>query len=125
MVGVISFPAPAKLINLNDRLHWSVKARLTAAWREAAFYAAKQAGVRNIGPSKVYVRLPVKTAHKRDPHNFTPTVKAIVDGLVDAGVWPDDNSDWVTVAEPALAKDPIVVVRFLSRVLAEEGTRHG
>jgi hypothetical protein len=38
-----------------------------------------------------------------------PTVKAIVDGLVDAGVWPDDNSDSVVVTEPLLDphRDPL------------------
>lgn len=53
-------------------------------------------------PSRVTVTLPVSGNRKRDPHNWTPTVKAIVDGLVDAGVWPDDNSDWVTTNEPVL-----------------------
>ena len=27
---------------------------------------------------------------RRDPHNFTPTVKYILDGLTEAKVWPDD-----------------------------------
>jgi hypothetical protein len=33
-----------------------------------------------------------------------PTVKAIVDGLVDACYWPDDDSTWVTVVEPLFVK---------------------
>ena len=125
---MISFPAPAKLINLNGREHWSVKARLTKAWRTAAYYEAVAAGVKRLGPSVVTVTLPVQTAHKRDPHNFVPTVKAIVDGLVDAGVWPDDNSDWVTVGEPLLvsSKAALVSIAFEPRVeLAQEGLRHG
>ncbi|QBX16900.1 hypothetical protein Javan291_0024 [Streptococcus phage Javan291] len=28
-----------------------------------------------------------------DPPNFYPTVKALVDGLTDAGIWSDDNHE--------------------------------
>lgn len=118
---MIDFPQPAKLINLNDRSHWRVKGALTKAWRTSAYYAAKQAKQGPLGPSYVYVTLPVRTAARRDPHNFVPTVKAIVDGLVDAGVWPDDNSEWVTVVEPQLVRNTNVVVWFEPRAeLAQE-----
>ena len=98
----VSFPPPAKALTLNQRMHWAQKAKLTAAWREAAFYAAKQARLECRVPYLVTVVIPVKDRRKRDPHNWFPTVKPIVDGLVDAGVWPDDNSDWVTTTEPRL-----------------------
>jgi hypothetical protein len=32
---------------------------------------------------------------KADPANAAPTVKALIDGMVDAGVWPDDDSTYV------------------------------
>lgn len=32
------------------------------------------------------------TVSKADPHNTAPTVKALIDGMVHAGLWPDDNS---------------------------------
>lgn len=35
------------------------------------------------------------TARRADPHNEAPTVKHLVDGMVDAGLFPDDNSDIV------------------------------
>jgi crossover junction endodeoxyribonuclease RusA len=118
VVGVIQFPPPAKLMNLNDRAHWSVKARATKVWREAAYYAAIQAKVKGLGPSEVTIGLPVRTAHQRDPSNLIPTCKAIVDGLVDAGVWPDDNSEWVTVHEPVLMKGGFVLVQIKPRLAA-------
>lgn len=31
------------------------------------------------------------TKSKLDPPNLYPTVKAIVDGMTDAGIWIDDN----------------------------------
>lgn len=39
---------------------------------------------------------------RRDPHNYFPTVKPVVDGLIDAGLWPDDTPEWVTTTEPTL-----------------------
>ena len=34
---IIEFPAPAKLLNLNDRSHWSKKAPIVAEWRRTAW----------------------------------------------------------------------------------------
>lgn len=70
-------------------------------WKEAAWATALAAGVKDVGRSKVTVTLPFRTAHRRDPHNYVGTVvKSIVDGLVQAKVWPDDTPEFVTVAEP-------------------------
>ncbi|MFC7739662.1 hypothetical protein ACFQXA_00090 [Nocardiopsis composta] len=37
-----------------------------------------------------------KTNRRFDPHNYQPSVKAMIDGLVDAGLLPDDNSEVLT-----------------------------
>lgn len=71
-------------------------------------------------PSLVTVTLPVSGNRRRDPHNWTPTVKAIVDGLVDAGVWPDDNSDWVATVEPVLDATATQVVVAITPLSKEE-----
>lgn len=115
---MIEFEPPAKLISMNDRLHWAAKARLTASWRQAAFYAARDAQLGSLPPSTVTVGLPVRDSRRRDPHNYFATVKPIVDGLVDAGLWPDDNSEWVTVTEPVLMKGWFVLVNIKPREVA-------
>lgn len=102
---IFQFDPPAKLLSMNDRDHWRKKARLTADWVQAAQIAAHQARVHQKWepvPSIVTITLPVKGNRRRDPHNFFATVKPIVDGMVLAGIWPDDNSEWVTVTEPSL-----------------------
>lgn len=101
----VEFPLPCKPLTMNERLHWSQKAVRSRVWRHAAFYAAAALGSpseRAMPASTVSVVIPVRGRRARDPHNWYPTVKAVVDGLVDAGVWPDDNSDWVTTLEPVL-----------------------
>jgi hypothetical protein len=73
-------------------------------WWEAAYYAAlaafpgKGPKERAMPPCTVYVSLPVWGARVRDPGNWTPTTKPIIDGITQAGLWPDDGPEWVTEA---------------------------
>lgn len=112
-ITVVEFVQPAKPITMNQRAHWSVKARTSRAWRNAAHIAAVGAShgrgpkARAAGPRDVIVRFDVPGVRRRDPHNWHPTVKAIVDGLVDAGLWPDDTPDHVRVLEPVLTPVPV------------------
>lgn len=91
----LTIPAPCDWINANHRTHWAEKARRTKAWREAAYYAAAQVPRRQ----RTFT-MPVRitcTAHKTrggrwDATNLAPTGKALIDGLVDAGVLEDDDN---------------------------------
>ncbi len=106
----ITFAQPAALINLNVQEHWGPRSRKVKAWRTAAFLAVHASTSRRhplrlaVTPCWVHVSFPVPDRRKRDPHNYTP--KALIDGLVDAGLWPDDNGAWVTTIEPELRLDP-------------------
>ncbi len=110
---MITFVPPAETLTMNKMLHWSKRARLVKEWKAAAYWAACQLGgpaQRRHGPSLVTVTLPVTGKRVRDPHNWMPSVKAVIDGLVAAGTWEDDNSDWVTVHEPILSTTSAIVV---------------
>lgn len=89
-IVTIDIPAPCAFINSNDRRHRMAEADLTKAWRAAAAVAAA-----NITPLSPPVHI---TAHihkprggRYDPGNLYPTAKALVDGLVDAGLLTDDD----------------------------------
>ncbi len=85
---------PAALINANDRLHHHAKAKLTKAWRNAGWDVS--IGRRDrFTSAHITVTIRFPTNHRRDVGNYYPTAKAIVDGLVDAGVLPDDNDTHV------------------------------
>jgi hypothetical protein len=116
----IVFPAPDVRLSMNDRTHWARKARITKEWRQAAFTwslnAVSHGLTRPQPPSRVKVVFEVKDPwRRRDPHNLAPTVKAIVDGMVDAHIWPDDSSKWVTIDDPEFRRElngaPVRVVR--------------
>jgi hypothetical protein len=104
---VIRFVPPSqRYLSLNDVEHWRRKAERVKAWRWAAQCAVLNQLPPRIGepvPMVVQVSLPVKTRHRRDPINYTRTVKAIVDGLVASGrFWPDDTPEFVTDTIPEL-----------------------
>lgn len=92
-------PAAEQWMNKNKRrkTHWSVDAKQTAAWRDAAGWVARKAKLGTLGPSWVVAELNVRhEIHDRiDPANFNLTACAAVDGLVDVGVWPNDTAAWV------------------------------
>ena len=58
--------------------------------------------VPSAGPWDVHVRLDVPDKRRRDPANYAPTIKCLVDGLTDAGWWPDDTPEYVRTHEPEL-----------------------
>jgi len=110
---VITFQRPARLLNLNDRMHWRAKANYTATWRQAAKVAALQHYAPHLGRTLVKVTLPVRTPNtRRDPSNWYPTIKAIVDGITDAGVWPDDHAGYVVTQEPTFTAGNVVTVEL-------------
>jgi hypothetical protein len=118
MTVTITFPEPAERLMSNDRLHWSKRALRTRIWRTTAQYKAMgQLGQQcNVGPCYVRVTFPVTVNRRRDSDGPAPTVKAIVDGLVDAGCWPDDTPEWVETLGSRFAKGATeVVVELIPR----------
>jgi len=109
---VIEFPAPNPPLSINqaNKMHWGTRSRRLKPWRQATFDAvislpstviAKEVGTAQ--RLEATIHLPFKTKRRRDPHNYVGTnVKAIVDGLVDAGMILDDTPEYITVNEPVL-----------------------
>lgn len=108
-------PTAPLSINQERNMHWADRGRRLKPWRELTWAAAVNAGLAATvagRPARITVHLPVQGALRRDPHNFVPTVKSVVDGLVRAGVWPDDGPEWVTVTEPVLWHESHAEVRI-------------
>lgn len=104
----------APCLTMNQRLHWTKQRELARRWRYAAgIYARLAEAPKGLPRSMVQVSFPVKQQRRRDPHNWAPTVKAIVDGLVDAQVFEDDSSEYVLVEDstfhPAADHEYVVI----------------
>lgn len=87
----IKLPWEAPPLRSNDRLHWAEKARVTKTVRRAtAYLAACHEPVR--APVQVRLVWYVTDRRRRDASAPDPTLKAAQDGLVDAGLIPDDDA---------------------------------
>lgn len=86
---------PYGLLSANTRHHWSVNREVARTWRHAAATAARTQGIPTMTRARVIVTFHKATARRYDPGNLAPVSKAIVDGLVDAGVFPDDSHEYV------------------------------
>ncbi|MER7206372.1 hypothetical protein ABT340_04835 [Streptosporangium sp. NPDC000239] len=102
----ITLPAGLPLLNANGRLHHAPRARLTAAIRAAGKHATEAAGVPALSRAHVFGILHPATRGRRDPANWYPSFKAFVDGLVDAGVLPDDDD--THLVGPDMRLGPVV-----------------
>lgn len=102
----VALPAMPYL-NSNDRPHWRTRGRKTKAIREAAAWATKALRQAPMNAVEITAVIHPKTARRFDPHNLQPTVKAAIDGIVDAQLIADDDSSrLVSVAFRAGEKDP-------------------
>ena len=85
-----------EMLNANDRPHWTQKAKITAYLRQIGRLKAlegKYTTYTKKRPCGLVVTIFAPTKRRMDPPNFYPTVKALVDGMTDAGIWTDDNHE--------------------------------
>ena len=99
---VIELPAGLKLINANSRIHNRDRGKLTAVLRAAAHKAVTECpalmdALAAAKPGPLFQRAHIlgvlhpATARRADPANWYGSFKAAVDGLVDAGLFDDDD----------------------------------
>jgi crossover junction endodeoxyribonuclease RusA len=105
--------APCEWINTNGRDHWRVRNQRTQLWRNAARTYARQAKLprSRIPHIAIEALLHFRDNRRRDAHNYMPTLKAIVDGLVDHGLIRDDSTGHLTGPDIRMGE-----VRELTRV---------
>lgn len=91
-------------VTSNDRLHWREKARRVAEIRRRSATLARQQLTPIEGPVLVACRARFRAGRGLDSDGCAPTLKAVIDGMTDAGVWPDDSSEYVLGPDPR--RDP-------------------
>ena len=91
-----------KPLSMNDRRHWRVKHKETSAVRAAATGAARDAGIPLLAAFTVELHYQPRDKRRRDPENLIATLKPFVDGLVDAGIAPDDCPPYYATTIPVV-----------------------
>lgn len=102
-------------MTMNQRKHWRWVAKQKKLWRETAHLMGRAhlddwQSIKVDGRATIEFIFPVTQNRRRDPHNYYPTVKPIVDGLTDAGFWLDDTPEYVETREPIFYKGDLVYV---------------
>jgi crossover junction endodeoxyribonuclease RusA len=90
----------------NQRLFWAQRNQRVRGWRWAAYVWAKRYGLPHLDHARIVCELRFSDTRRRDPGNWAPTAKACVDGLVDAGVFDDDDDKHVI--GPDMRLGPVV-----------------
>lgn len=88
---------PGPLLNVNNyRGHTAVLAHKVKPWRslgrdEASAVWNRRGQTGLAAPVRVWLEVTFPTNHRRDSANLYPTAKALLDGVVDAGLLPGDH----------------------------------
>lgn len=84
----------AQHLNANQRLHFQARNKKTQWWRALAAVRCRNARIPGLDRAHIEIWYRFPDNIKREVANLQPTSKAIVDGLVDAGLLPDDKDEW-------------------------------
>lgn len=87
-------------LSMNDREHWRPKAKRVAALRKSVAQLTRNAGVPPCPRIAVELHYVPRDRRRRDPLNLVATLKPCEDGIVDAGVVPDDTELYVEPTMP-------------------------
>lgn len=91
---IIDVPEGAWLSS-NDRRHWADVKRRRALLRAMGKSAAIKARIQPVQHAAITAYVQYATGGRADPNNAQDTTKPIIDGMVDAGIFVDDSSDYI------------------------------
>jgi crossover junction endodeoxyribonuclease RusA len=97
----IDLPLRAPL-SMNDREHRMVKHRRVAQVRRDAKALTLVAKIPPLARISVELHYCPRDKRRRDPLNLVATLKPVEDGIVDAGVIPDDTPVWSLPTMPII-----------------------
>lgn len=89
-------------LTLNSRMHWAAKAKTVAAIRHESATRARSLGIGSQRYITVQLHYRPRDKRIRDRSNLLGTQKPLLDGLVDAGVVPDDDDRYVDEQMPKI-----------------------
>jgi crossover junction endodeoxyribonuclease RusA len=92
---VLVFPAGIPLLSANGREHHMARYRKGRALKDAAIVMARKAKIPPLERITVTVLYDPPDRRHRDHDNLAPNGKHISDGIVIAGVVPDDTPEYV------------------------------
>lgn len=89
------YPVRPWTTNKDRNLHHHQRAKMIKEWRDAYKKLAEDAGIPELEVMYVEAEPWVPTRNFQDTAACNPAVKAAIDGIVDAGVVPDDKPEFL------------------------------
>lgn len=88
------------MLSANGRPHWTKERKVSQFWRlmarSAVNYARRDGEALRHQRAHVTITIRWPDRRQRDVHNYLRHIgKPIIDGLIDAGVLPDDSDDYL------------------------------
>jgi hypothetical protein len=102
----LTIPRPDRWLSANQRDHFLRRSDGVKVWRDAAHVHARSARLPQLRRAHILAELYFGDRRRRDVHNYYPTLKAVVDGLVDYGLLPDDGDEYLTGPDLRLGYGP-------------------
>lgn len=101
---VIRLPWTTPPLTANQRHgHWAKKAAIVRTVRGTSCVLARQHRIPSAAAIRVTLTYHPRRDGRRDAENLVDTLKALCDGLVDAGIVPDDTPDLMVKDMPHIA----------------------
>lgn len=97
----VDLPLPPKLLSPNVRAHWAKKHRATRDHRYDCAMLARSTKPKGWEACAVSLEVEYRCARDalgyvaRDVQNAMAALKAAIDGLIDAGIAPNDSKKWL------------------------------
>lgn len=91
-------------LSSNHRRHRMHEAQVRSTIREAAGWAMRAARVPKLDRIDVRLHVVPPDKRRRDRHNYNPTLKPCLDGIVDAGIIADDTPEHVASEQIVLCE---------------------
>lgn len=95
------------------RMHFREQAKKKLEWEGIVGWLVKQQKIQPVEKAMITYEFYFKNERRRDPDNYAACAKAIQDGLVKAGILPDDNFNHVpelTIRQGGVSKQPYILV---------------
>lgn len=111
----VVLPLPPAVLSQNARGHWHARAAASAKCRRLARQAVESQQVQGWEQATVAAAFFHRIERRRDYWNSEAMLKAYIDGIVDAGLLPDDDYKHLEPLPPTFARDavnPRVELRF-------------
>lgn len=113
-------PCVEKMLTSNGRLHHMAVHKIRRQLREHGAQMARAHRVPRLERAAIFYVLHPRTINrKRDPGNWADTAKPYVDGLVDGGVLPDDNHEYLLGPIPIMGAPVTTGPARMSLVIVE------